>query len=95
MDRSCLIFNIVSAINIFYSLGSLCFSNTEWLSIIIGICTFVNGIFNCWIVYSHPAFAYGGALYKTDATGTRPGVHVQSTSSVAKASLVKNVDVFF
>lgn len=47
-------------------MASLCMASKEWIGISIGIITMVNALFNCFIILTHPAFKFGGSLYKAE-----------------------------
>lgn len=47
-------------------MASLCMASKEWIGISIGIITMANALFNCFIILTHPAFKFGGSLYKAE-----------------------------
>lgn len=77
-----------------FFLASLAFAATSngWFGgYIVGIFTLLNSIFNCFVVYWHPAFQKGGPLdpnadpTDTYARGT-PSLHAPTTTATATAT---------
>lgn len=69
-------------------MASLCMASREWIGVSIGILTMVNALFNCFIILTHPAFKFGGELYRAEADVNR--VEESNTKPIEIATTIVN-----
>ena len=67
-------------------------SQTQWFSIVAGVLTLLNGLFNLFILCLHPGFGKGGVNRWGDPTSsyTDGGKEIGNAASAAASTYIKN-----
>ena len=60
--------------------------NAAWVSLVVGILTLINAVFNCYVIYNHPGFTTAGPKEDPNAASENTGAASSGKGAKKQAS---------